>query len=67
MTDDPVHRRKQLIEGAIPLEAIHAASARDKPGRGIGEQRAHERPHALPSLPAGTHPSQVQITITVAP
>jgi len=29
MTDHPVKRRKKQIEVAIPLEAIHAASARD--------------------------------------
>ncbi len=30
MTPHPVHRRKKLIEVAIPLEAINAASAREK-------------------------------------
>jgi putative DNA methylase len=30
MTDHPVKRRKKLIEVAIPLEAINAASAREK-------------------------------------
>jgi putative DNA methylase len=30
MTPHPVHRRKKLIEMAIPLEAINAASAREK-------------------------------------
>ena len=30
MTDQPVKRRKKLIEVAIPLEAINAASAREK-------------------------------------
>ena len=30
MTAHPVHRRKKLIEVAIPLEAINAASAREK-------------------------------------
>jgi len=30
MTLHPVHRRKKLIEVAIPLEAINAASAREK-------------------------------------
>lgn len=30
MTDHPVQRRKKLIEVAIPLEAINAASAREK-------------------------------------
>jgi putative DNA methylase len=30
MTSHPVHRRKKLIEVAIPLEAINAASAREK-------------------------------------
>jgi len=30
MTPDPVHRRKKLIVVAIPLEAINAASAREK-------------------------------------
>ena len=30
MTPHPVHRRKMLIEVAIPLEAINAASAREK-------------------------------------
>jgi len=30
MTSQPVHRRKKLIEVAIPLEAINAASAREK-------------------------------------
>ena len=30
MTDYPVKRRKKLIEVAIPLEAINAASAREK-------------------------------------
>ncbi len=29
MTDHPVKRRKKQIEVAIPLKAIHAASARD--------------------------------------
>lgn len=30
MTPHPVKRRKKLIEVAIPLEAINAASAREK-------------------------------------
>jgi putative DNA methylase len=30
MIDQPVHRRKKLIEVALPLEAINAASAREK-------------------------------------
>ena len=30
MTDHPVKRRKKMIEVAIPLEAINAASAREK-------------------------------------
>ena len=30
MTTHPVKRRKKLIEVAIPLEAINAASAREK-------------------------------------
>jgi putative DNA methylase len=30
MNPHPVHRRKKLIEVAIPLEAINAASAREK-------------------------------------
>jgi putative DNA methylase len=30
MTDHPGHRRKKLIEVALPLEAINAASAREK-------------------------------------
>ena len=30
MTPPPVHRRKKLIVVAIPLEAINAASAREK-------------------------------------
>ncbi len=30
MTSHPVHRRKKLIQVAIPLEAINAASAREK-------------------------------------
>ena len=30
MSDHPVKRRKKLIEVAIPLEAINAASAREK-------------------------------------
>jgi putative DNA methylase len=30
MSPHPVHRRKKLIEVAIPLEAINAASAREK-------------------------------------
>jgi putative DNA methylase len=29
-SDHPVKRRKKLIEVAIPLEAINAASAREK-------------------------------------
>ncbi len=29
MTTHPVKRRKKLIEGAIPLEAFKAASARE--------------------------------------
>jgi putative DNA methylase len=30
MTSHPAHHRKKLIEVAIPLEAINAASAREK-------------------------------------
>jgi len=30
MTPHSVHRRKKLIEVAIPLEAVNAASAREK-------------------------------------
>ncbi|MFZ4108787.1 MAG: DUF1156 domain-containing protein, partial [Candidatus Planktophila sp.] len=30
MTTHHVHRRKKMIEVAIPLEAINAASAREK-------------------------------------
>ncbi len=41
MTPHPVHRRKKLIEVAIPLEAINAASAREKSIR-----------HGHPSTPA---------------
>jgi putative DNA methylase len=36
MTTHPVIRRKKLIEVAIPLDAIHAASAREK-----GIRRGH--------------------------
>jgi hypothetical protein len=43
MSDHPVKRRKKLIEVAIPLEAINAASARGKSIR-------HGRPSILGNL-----------------